>query len=161
MNPAAANRIRKRATYIINRIFVRSYGLWMAVVLGLREVPDSAVDYARSVRRRTTPRRIAMTAILVALIVTPTLLYVREHNRYVEQVDTYKSLTLAAASETEFLTASIRELLDQQARLTDLLLDSWYSTNARFSFRTLWSSTNCPCSTLSRMPRRTTSARAC
>lgn len=126
MNPTGISRSREFFVCTLNRLFIACYSVWMAIVLAIRGVPDRLLLQVDIIRRGMTVRRTILVVTLVVLITTPAILYIVEHERYVDQRRVYRELLYSSASETSFLTSSLRDLLEEQEMLRTLLLNDGY-----------------------------------
>jgi 3D (Asp-Asp-Asp) domain-containing protein len=99
----------------------------MTTILATRRIPDRLVAEFLRMCKETTPRQVIVALILVAAVSTPMTLYLLERGRNMRQERAYRALIMSSASETEFLRTSIRDLLDEQTRLAEVLLDEGYA----------------------------------
>lgn len=129
MNPRYGKEIRRKLAWTIGRISMTGYGLWMAVNLSTRKAVDYPVSSLARLGLNMSPRRAVAYLVLAAMIVTPTVLYIIEHGRYVSQRDAYWELLVTSGAETRYLQNSMEELLAQQVNLTGALLDAGYAIN--------------------------------
>lgn len=124
MNPSLAVRLRQRVRWILNRIGLYVYSAWMTATLAQRTIWYGAVAGLRRLAMGLTTRQVAAVAGLVALVVTPSVLFIMEHRSHAASKRAYDTLLFDSASETAYLRSSLRELLLEQARLTDVLLEA-------------------------------------
>ncbi|MCZ6765794.1 MAG: hypothetical protein O7D32_02560 [bacterium] len=113
--------------WFLNRIIIRCYSMWMTVMLAFRKGPDRTAMWACRARRSLTPSRIVFSAVVGAIVFTPSVLYLMEHSRYVNQKRAYRGLSMASAAESSFLQKSLSALLAEQAEMTELLLNAGYA----------------------------------
>ncbi len=105
----------------------RARAVWLTLVLELREATRRA-----GLRRRlmgTTPRAAVARLIVVTLVLTPTVLYIVEKAQHRADERTLQALALSEASEAGFLRSSVSVLLDERARLREILLDNGHSVS--------------------------------
>ena len=122
-----ASRLRQESIWTFNRVALGLGKARMIAVLAVREVPQRFVRGALALRAGLTPGRAIMAAVLAAMVATPTTLYLVEKGRRADQSRAYRTLSLTAATESSFLESSVRQLLGEQSRLTEILLDSGYT----------------------------------
>ncbi|MEJ2719871.1 MAG: hypothetical protein P8181_01845 [bacterium] len=96
----------------------------MTIVIHVRRFSGWATDLPGELRRSLSPGRVAIGVTLAALIIAPSTAYLVERGNHNETLRYYRSLSVSSTGEIEFLKASLRELLDEQDRLTERLLDS-------------------------------------
>lgn len=96
----------------------------MTVVIFVRRCSGWLTDLPGELRRNLSPARVAVGVALAALIITPSTAYLIEKSNHNETLRFYRSLSVSSTGEIEFLKASLRELLDEQDKLTERLLDS-------------------------------------
>jgi len=99
----------------------------MTALLAGRKGPDRTVMWLFRARRDLTPSRVLLGAVMAALVITPSVLYITEHSRYVNQKRAYQALSMASTAETTFLMKSLSDLLTEQAEMTELLLNAGYA----------------------------------
>lgn len=68
-----------------------------------------------------------MGVVVGILIIAPTALFIMEHERHKTQRAKYRALAMRSAAETTFLETSVRELLAEQNRLSQMLLDTGHA----------------------------------
>jgi 3D (Asp-Asp-Asp) domain-containing protein len=127
MNTEFASRLRQQSIWAFNRIALGLGKIRMIAVLAVREVPQRFVRGALALRAGLTPGRAVLGVVLASMVAAPTTLYLVERSRRVAQSRAYRTLSLTAATETSFLESSVRELLGEHSRLTEVLLDSGYT----------------------------------
>lgn len=120
-------QIRQVARLKVNQAAVRLNALWLGTVLALRGAWHRVVWTSRSFLVDLSGRRVVSFGVLAALILTPTILFFVERDRHLSQRRAYHALALSASSEIEVLKASLREMVDERADLTEALLDAGYS----------------------------------
>ncbi|UCG50392.1 MAG: 3D domain-containing protein [Candidatus Latescibacterota bacterium] len=124
MNSVDAPEVRERTAWRLNHFLIVGKNFWMTVILSVRWMSDALVGVPRTIRGGITPVRVVLAIVLAALVITPTMLYFVERTHHIETRAAFRALSVASASESTFLRSSLRELLDEQARLTSFLLES-------------------------------------
>jgi len=79
-----------------------------------------------------TPLRFAAGVGIAGLIITPTFLYRAERHRHLSTERAYRELSIQSTTENRYLETTVRELLDEQTRLANLVLETGnmlYSSN--------------------------------
>lgn len=127
MEPGLAERINRHVLWTVNRIRITSAGIKVTLMLAARAVPDTAHHLIFITRRVSTPWRLTGGLVLVALVISPVGLLLAERDRHRQLRDDFLALHVTSAAETRFLQSQVLELLDQQSRLTDALLESGYT----------------------------------
>ncbi|MFQ5511762.1 MAG: 3D domain-containing protein [Candidatus Krumholzibacteriia bacterium] len=127
MHPEYASRLKQQCTWAFNRIALALGNVRTVAVLAVGEVPQRVVRSTLELRAGLTRGRAVWSVVLAAMVITPTILYVVERSRHMAQKRAYRTMSLAAATEAGFLESSVRELLSEQSRLTEILLDGGYS----------------------------------
>jgi 3D (Asp-Asp-Asp) domain-containing protein len=89
-------------------------------------IPDSIGRLADRVSREH-PVRMLVAAIIVAAIATPMALWQQERSRAGQFARAYRDLRTTSSSEIATLRYSMGNLLDEQAQLRELLLESGYA----------------------------------
>ncbi len=124
MNSLSASEIKRRAASKANQLVFTSKITWMSIVILVRRSAGWAADLPADLRRRLSPTRAVVGLTLTALIVAPSTAFMIEKNNHNETRRAYRALDIGSTGEIAFLKASLRELLDEQDRLTEHLLDS-------------------------------------
>jgi 3D (Asp-Asp-Asp) domain-containing protein len=124
------NRIKQDIVWAINRTTIAWDSLKVTVKLGVREVPLRLSGTCDDLKRGLNPRRAVHVIVMTALVVTPTALYFVERLTHKAKQRAYDALTFEAAAEQTFLATSLRDLLQEQARLTSMLLDAGYTVRS-------------------------------
>jgi len=94
--------------------------------LALWVVPDRANVLVRHAGR-IQPSRVLLVSAIVLAIATPTGLWLKEKNRSDQFARAYGNLSLTSTSEIATLRYSMGNLMEEQTRLRDLLLDAGYA----------------------------------
>jgi len=126
MRSDIAARVRFRLNIAVNRIVLRSRKTWRSIVLSVREVPLAVAATMRSLRRMSTRRAFTVASITIA-IATPTMMFLVEYNKNQTQRAAYRSLLLETTAEASFLQSSMHDLIEEQSRLTRLLLNEGHT----------------------------------
>jgi 3D (Asp-Asp-Asp) domain-containing protein len=132
MDFLAAPELRQRATWKFNRLTIAFWSGWMTAVLWVRHISEEIVRFPRRIRRQFTPLRLVAGLGVVAVVVTPTVLYRAERGRHLSTIRAYRQLSISSTSEARYLETTVRELLDEQSRLATLVLETGntlYSSN--------------------------------
>jgi len=124
MDFLAAPELRQRATWKFNRLTIAYWSAWMTAVLWVRHFVEGILRFPRVLRRQITPLRVAVALGLAGLVITPTILYRAERNRHIDTRRAYRQLEISSTTENRYLETTVRELLDEQTRLADLVLES-------------------------------------
>jgi len=114
----------------LNQLAMLARRLWMTVALLFGEALHWLIVTRRSIAARLTARQVLVSAVLAALVFTPSALYIAERNHGKAQERAYRAQGLVAAAETAYLRSSLSELLAERSRLTDVLLDAGYSVHS-------------------------------
>jgi 3D (Asp-Asp-Asp) domain-containing protein len=132
MNFFAAPELRQIATWKFNRLKIACLSAWMTAILGARRFADGVTRFPYRARRQLTPLRVLLSLGIAGLVVTPTILYHVERTRHLDACRALRELTITSTSETCYLESTVRDLLDEQSRLANLVLESGntlYSSN--------------------------------
>ncbi len=111
----------------LNQLAMLVRRLWMTVALSFGGARHWLTVTPRSIAARLTTRQVMVSAVLAALVITPSALYMAERNHRKAHEREYQAQGLASAVETAYLRSSLTELLAERSRLTDVLLDAGYS----------------------------------
>ena len=113
--------------WTFNRIALGFGKMRITAELAAREVPQWALMTADRLRRGASPRRVTVGVLAGLFIITPVVLFIVEHERHKAQRAKYRGLAMRSAAETTFLETSVRELLAEQNRLSQMLLDTGHT----------------------------------
>lgn len=108
------------------RLRLLRHRLHVQALLACWVIPDR-VDRIVSSAGQIRPWRVAAVAAIIVAIVTPTLLWVGERSHRQQLARAYGNLTMTSSSEIATLRYSMGNLLDEQARLREVLLDAGYA----------------------------------
>jgi 3D (Asp-Asp-Asp) domain-containing protein len=120
----AAPELRQRATWKLNQVTIALSSTWMTVVISVRHFTEGVHRLPYLLRRQLSPVRIVASITLAALVATPTTLYLLEKGQHVNTRRAYRELTVTSTTETRYLRSTVRDLLDEQSRLANLVLES-------------------------------------
>jgi 3D (Asp-Asp-Asp) domain-containing protein len=124
MNFITASELKERATSKANQIAFMSRITWMTIVIFVRRFWGEVGDTPTVLRHHISPARVVIGFVLTALIVAPSIAFYTERSNHADTRRAHRSLTVSTASEMAFLRASLRELLDENDKLTEHVLDS-------------------------------------
>jgi 3D (Asp-Asp-Asp) domain-containing protein len=120
-------QIRRFLRLKANQAAIRLNAVWLGAVLALRGLVHRVVWVPRSLLVDLSARQIVAISVLASLILTPTVFFFVERDQRLSQRRAYRALALSSSSEIEVLRASLRDLVDERAKLTEALLDAGYS----------------------------------
>jgi len=124
MNSYSAPELKNRAVNKANEIVFMSRITWMTVVIVVRRIWGELCDSPGLLRRHLTPVRVVSGFVMATLVVVPSVAYLIERDNHADTRRAYHALNVSMTSETAFLRASIRELLDENDKLTECVLDT-------------------------------------
>jgi 3D (Asp-Asp-Asp) domain-containing protein len=108
---------------------LRGQALWGALVIRVCGVAQRAGLRDRLMGMGLPPRMTARRLLLAAIVLTPSILYMVERYQHGVQVRGLETLALFSASEAGLLRSSLDALLDERARLREILLDDGRSVH--------------------------------
>jgi len=114
-------------TWQVNRLAMLANRVRMSFGISFHAVPHRLTNWLVSLRGKTTRTRVAFACLLAAMVVSPTLLYVLEHQDNDDLRRNNRRLMFESASDAAFWRASTAELMEERARLTGLLLDEGHA----------------------------------
>lgn len=121
------SRYKQHLVWKLNRATMGWNSARMSVKLGVHTLQQFFVIETIKFRRRLTPKRYVGAAVIATLVLTPTAMYLVERTNRLDSERAYRALAMESGAETEFLRASLRDLLRDQNRITSLLLDSGFT----------------------------------
>lgn len=124
MDSLAGSDWKRRAIWNLHLLTIAWLSVRMTVVLCARRAVDELTHLPLVLRRRLTPARVVAGVGLLALVATPSTLYLVEKARHHQTRRVYRELTVSSLTETGYLRSTLLELIDEQARLASLVLES-------------------------------------
>lgn len=121
---------RPRMNAKINALVIGWASARLTAVLWARRAADAVTRLPWILRHELTPVRAVLGAGLIALIATGSALYLTERASHGRALRAYREVSIASAAETEYLRSILLDLLDEQARLANMVLESGGSLTA-------------------------------
>jgi 3D (Asp-Asp-Asp) domain-containing protein len=115
---------KTRTVLRFNMLVIAWLSARLTVVLWARRLTDGLARLPLVLQRRLTPVRVTAGLGLIALVAAPSTLYVVEKARHHETRKAYMELTIESLAETGYLRSTLLGLLDEQTRLSNLVLQS-------------------------------------
>ena len=123
-------RARQQARWKLNGFVIGVKRIWLTMMLAIGEIIHRLTLAPGFVASRVSTRRVLGMSVLVALVVTPSVLYLNERELHLGEKSAYRSLLISSASEAGFLRASLAELLSERDRFNGFLLDEGYTIHS-------------------------------
>ncbi|UCH84616.1 MAG: 3D domain-containing protein, partial [Candidatus Latescibacterota bacterium] len=124
MTRVTKSELLNRATKKANQFVFSSRIAWMTLVILVRRSIGEIAALPFSVKRRLSPAKVVAACVLAILIAAPATAYFIEKGNHSDTRRAFQSWSAESASEVAFLKASLRELLDENDKLTEHVLDS-------------------------------------